>query len=63
MAMTTDDLRQHADNLRDTLHRKITELWDCNDPERRASLLTQTKELRHRIDELDQLTSETRRRN
>lgn len=61
MGMTTDDLRQHADNLRDTLNRKITDLWDCNNPDRRTDLLVQTKAIRARIEELDELIDNRRR--
>lgn len=58
MNMEINDLRMHADNLRDTLNRKIAELWETEDPERRADLLRQTKALRARIAELDELTEE-----
>jgi hypothetical protein len=63
VTMTNDDLRQHADSLRDTLNRKITELWDCTLPARRAELLQQTKALRGRIAELDEQTDNRRRKN
>ena len=55
MVMTTDDLRKHAESLRNALNRKITDLWDCDDPDRRAVLLRQTKAIRGRIAELDEL--------
>ncbi len=54
MVMTTDDLRQHADNLRNALDRKITDLWNCDDPIRRSALLKQTKAIRARIAELEE---------
>jgi hypothetical protein len=54
--MTTGDLKVHADNLRETLHRKIAELWDCPDGVRRTDLLAQTRALRNRIAELDEIT-------
>lgn len=59
--MTSDDLRQHADRLRDTLNRKIAQLWDCNNPERSREILLQTKALRDRIKELDEMTDNRRR--
>ena len=54
MVMTTDDLRQHAENLGNALNRKITDLWNCNDPTRRSALLKQTKAIRARIAELEE---------
>ena len=54
MVLTNEDLREHADNLRDTLNRKIAELWDCPTPAGRTELLKATKALRARITELDQ---------
>lgn len=59
--MTNDDLREHADNLREALDRKITELWDCGDPPRRVELLRTTKALRGRIQELDDMSTNRRR--
>lgn len=54
MVMTTDDLRQHAENLGNALNRKITDLWNCDDPNRRSALLKQTKAIRARIAELEE---------
>lgn len=61
MTMTDSDLREHADNLRDTLNRKIVELWNCHTPAGRTALLKQTKALRARITELDQQVNDRRR--
>lgn len=58
--MTCDDLREHVDNLRRALSRKIDELWDCEDPQRRNELLGTTKALRGRIAELDELNNNRR---
>jgi hypothetical protein len=55
MVMTTDDLREHAENLERALNRKITDLWECDDPARRTVLLKQTKAIRARIAELNEL--------
>lgn len=55
MVMTADDLREHARNLGNALNRKITDLWDCDDPDRRTALLRQTKAIRARIAELNEL--------
>jgi hypothetical protein len=55
MVMTADDLREHAENLERALNRKITDLWDCDDPARRTALLTQTRAIRARIAELTEL--------
>lgn len=63
MMMGAEDLRQHAENLRNALSRKIAELWNCEDQEQQAILLRQTKALRARIEELDALTDDERRRN
>lgn len=61
MVMTATDLREHADNLRETLRRKIAELWDCHTPDCRTRLLTQTKALASRIAELDQQVIDSER--
>lgn len=53
MVMTKDDLREHAENLRETWRRKVADLWDCHSPEHRTALLAQTKALKARISELD----------
>jgi len=55
MVMTTDDLREHAENLDRALNRKITDLWECDNPARRTALLKQTKAIRARIAELNEL--------
>jgi len=55
MVMTADDLREHAENLEHALNRKITDLWDCDDPARRTALLKQTRAIRARIAELTEL--------
>lgn len=55
MVMTTDDLREHADNLERVLNRKITDLWECEDAARSRKLLTQTKAIRARIEQINDL--------
>lgn len=55
MVMTTDDLREHVANLGNALNRRITDLWECDDPARRTALLKQTKAIRARIAELSEL--------
>lgn len=56
MVMTNEDFQQHADSLREMLHRKTSQLWDCQSPEGCSALLAQMKALRNRISELDQQT-------
>lgn len=55
MVMTTDDLREHAENLERVLNRKITDLWECEDADRSRKLLMQAKAIRARIAELTEL--------
>lgn len=63
MTLTTDDLLEHVQNLDDALNRKITDLWNCDDPARRTVLLKQTKAIRARIEELNEQINDARRRN
>ena len=59
MVMTKEDLKEHADNLRETLHRKASELWDCPSLERQKVLLRQTDALQARITDLDRQISDS----
>lgn len=62
MTLTTDDLREHVANLRNALNRKITDLWNADDPDRRTALLRQTRAIRARITELETKINETEER-